>query len=100
MNLIVSDVDINGQSSIVMIMSCIIVVYFVAKGVARCFRLQQEVFSNRKPQIPLKSILSEHFLERRRQLSARALAVCITIGVFLSLCVLTQGQPDLLYFHP
>ena len=43
MNLIVSDVDINGQSSIIMITSCIIVVYFVAKGVARCFRLQHRI---------------------------------------------------------
>ena len=85
MNLIVSDVDINGKSSIIMITSCISVVYFIAKGVARCFRLQQEVFSNRKPQIPLKSILSEHLLECRRQLSARALAACITISAFLSL---------------
>ena len=48
MNLIVSDVDINGQSSIVMITLCIFVVYFVAKGVAHCFRPQQEVFSNQE----------------------------------------------------
>ena len=31
-----------------MITLCIFVVYFVVKGVAHCFRLQQEVFSNQE----------------------------------------------------